>query len=154
MKSMPLTGPLPDSVLRLMDPAIRASLGKHYRTWDEIQQKALMDTERKLHHDIENLLRLKNVCYFHSRTDRKTTRPKGEPDFLLSVLMQKLTKSDPTNVVPVTVAIALEVKLPGKKLSPEQEEMFRRMTAFPNGWMCRVVHSVDDVLAILKDLGV
>jgi hypothetical protein len=136
-----------------MDPEVRKRLGKHYRTMSEVNQDNEHKSERQLQGQIANLLNLREIAYCWHRTDKKSHATIGWPDFTASVFMQKLTKNDPTDVVPVTVALALEVKLPGKKLSPEQETMFRKMTKFPNAWMCRVVYSVDDVLAILKELG-
>lgn len=95
-------------------------------------------TERELHRAVGTLLRLCGIEYVESRMDKRTTQRRGVPDILFAVPQG---------------AVAWELKLPGKKLDPEQQAMFVRMTTRPNGWQCRVIHSVDEALAELRRLG-
>jgi hypothetical protein len=153
-KHLTFSLPLPDHVLKLIDPQERRKLGKGFETMPEIQQRVEVDNERKLHRQIENLLRLKNVVFFHSRIDKKTTRPKGEPDFLFSVFLDKPNKVDPLNVTLIPVPVAWEVKVGNLKLRPEQEEMLRRMQTPPNSWRVKVIRSLQEAADELKALGV
>jgi hypothetical protein len=153
MKPLTLKSPFPDHILRMIDFAERQKLGKHFRTMNEIQTEGERISERKLHVQIRNLLSLKGIVFLEQRMDKRSRGVKGWPDFTASVVIQKPSKVDPTNVMCVPIAIAWEVKLPGKKLSPEQEEISRKMTAFPNGWHYRVIHSVDEALDDLRNFG-
>ena len=63
----------------------------------------------------------------------------GWPDFTFAVFHKKHV-----------VAVAWEVKLPGGKLRPEQENMKALLTTPPNAWVYAVITSVDEALAELK----
>ncbi len=155
MKGINLTGPLPDKVLRLIDPAVRATLGRHYRTMDEINTHNEHRNERALHNQVENLLRLKGIAYLHQRMDRKSRGIKGWPDYVFAVLLlPTASKTDPTGNVRTPVPCAWELKLPGKKLSPEQEELMRRMTSGVNAWHYRIIHTLQEAADDLRSLGV
>ena len=127
--------PLPDHVIRLIAAPERKALG--LKTQEEAALAAEIKSERDLHKAVGNLLRLRGIEFFESRMDRKTTRRKGEPDFLFAL---------------ERAAVAWELKLPGRQLDPEQEKMFQKMSAKPNGWICRIIHSVDEALSELKRL--
>jgi hypothetical protein len=45
-----------------------------------------------------------------------------------------------------------EVKLPGAKLSPEQEKMIAILRTPPNAWKVTIIHSVDEALEELRVL--
>ena len=137
-----------------MDPTVRASLGKHYRTWDEIQTQATMTNERSLHAQIRNLLNLKGIVFFESRMDRKTTQPKGTPDFIFSVLLERPEKHDPTSNLCVPLPVAWEIKVGNLKLRPEQETMLRNMQRRPNAWNCKVIRSLQEAADELKAMGI
>jgi hypothetical protein len=141
---------LPDSMLKLVEKSQRQALG--LRTMDEIAAQAEVKIEKDLHRQIENLLRIRNVQFFSSRMDRRTTTQVGTPDILFCVLVwvfDKLTQS----TFQMPQAHAWELKIGGRALDPEQVKMFEQMTAKPNGWTCRTIRSVDDALAELKRLG-
>ena len=148
---MKLTYPLPDHIVRLIDKADRTKMG--LKTLEEQMGENDFKSEKELHRGIENLLRLRNIVFFHSRTDKRTTRPVGEPDFLFSVII--VADSDKTHQQRLSwpISCAWEIKLPGKRLDPEQEKMFASMTARPNSWCCRVIHSVQEALDELRKLG-
>lgn len=87
--------------------------------------------ERELHDQIEQWLRMKGVrCIVHSRMDKKTTQKKGVPDFLF------VMKGN---------AFAIEVKVGNNQLTKEQEAWL--VDAAVDGWICRVVRSLDQLIA-------
>lgn len=155
MKGLSLKPPFPDKILRLMDPDVRKGLGKHYRTMSEINSHNEYRNERALHSQIRNLLNLKGIIYLEQRMDKKARGIKGWPDFTFSVLLlPTASKTDPTGNVRTPVPVAWELKLPGKKLSPEQEELMRRMTSGVNAWHYRIVHTLQEAADDLRSLGV
>lgn len=99
-------------------------------------------SERKLQGQIVNLLRLKGIQVLWHRTDKKSAATVGWPDLTFAVESGLRT-----------IAIGMEVKLPGKKLSTEQQKVAVEMMNPPNGWTYHVVTSVDEVLSILRRLG-
>jgi hypothetical protein len=105
-----------------------------------------------LSNQVENLLRLRGIQYFKSRSDRKTTRPKGEPDFIFAVMVQDFDKNA-LQIRSWPLACAWELKTGGNQLSEEQRAMFKRLNAHPNAWKCCVIRSVQDALEELKRLG-
>ena len=137
MKTLTFKAPLPEHILRMIDFAERKKMGKHFRTSEEIASDAERITERKLHAQIRSLLSLKNIVYFESRMDKRTTQKKGAPDFIFA------TKGIP---------VAWECKVGKGKLRPEQEEMLCKMEV--NGWRIKVVRSLQEASEALKDMGV
>jgi hypothetical protein len=137
MKAMSMKPPLPDHILRMIDFAERQKLGREFRTFEEVQLNAERYTERKLHAQIRNLLSLKEIVYFESRMDRRTTQRKGTPDFIFAAK---------------GIPIAWECKTGKSKLSPEQEQMLQAMEV--NGWRIKVVRSLQEAAEALKDIGV
>jgi hypothetical protein len=142
--------PLTDRILRMIGRADRVALG--LKTQDELAAAAEIKTERDLHKQIANLLRLRGIEFFESRMDRKTTRPKGEPDFLFCIAHKPSPDETTGSLLTWPVAMGWELKLPGKKLDPEQQAMFARMSTGPNGWQCCVISSVDQALDELRKL--
>ena len=65
--------------------------------------------------------------------DRATTNNPGTPDFLFAIKGQ---------------AVALEAKLPGRVPSIEQLKMLTALSS--NGWICRVVHSIDEAIQAVR----
>lgn len=53
-----------------------------------------------------------------------------------------------------SIAVGWEVKTSTGKLSKEQEQMHIRLSTPPNCWRVRVVRSVDEALAELKEMGI
>jgi hypothetical protein len=142
--------PLPDRIVRLISKCDRDALG--LKTQDEIAAATEIKTERDLHKQIANILRLRGIEFFESRMDKRTGRPRGEPDFLFCLAYRPNYDDTTASLLNWPVACAWELKLPGKKLDPEQQKMFERMTAGPNGWQCHVITSVDEALAELRKL--
>lgn len=142
---------LPDRIVRLVSKRDRAALG--LKTRDELCAAAEIKTERDLHKHIANLLRLRGIEFFASRMDKRTTRPKGEPDFLFSVSYKPQPDNTAAALMTWAIAVGWEIKMPGRQLDPEQQKMFSRMAAAPNGWQCRVISSVDEALTALGEMG-
>jgi hypothetical protein len=137
---------LTDRILNMVKKSDRKKLG--LKPQEEIAAEGEVKTERDLHKAVANVLRLRGIEFFDSRMDRKTTRPKGEPDFLFSVWIESNYEH-----LSCVNACAWELKLPGRQLDPDQVKMFERMKAAPNSWQCCVVSSVDQALEELKRLG-
>lgn len=98
--------------------------------------KADAMAEKELHKQIEQWLRMKGVrCIVHSRTDKKTTQAKGVPDFLFMMRGN---------------AFAIEVKIGNNQLTKEQEAWL--VDAAVDGWICRVVRSLDQLICVCSPL--
>jgi hypothetical protein len=143
--------PLTDRVVRLISKRDRRALG--LKTLDEAIAAAEIKSERDLHRAVANLLRLRGIEFFESRMDRKTTNQIGTPDFIFAVSYRPNYDDTTASLLNWPVACGWELKLPGRKLDPEQQAMFARMTTAPNGWQCCVITSVDQALAELRRLG-
>jgi hypothetical protein len=141
---------LTDRVLRMINKGERKKLG--LKTVDEIVANAEVKSERDLHKQIANLLRLRGIEFFSSRMDKRTTTQVGMPDFLFSIKYRPSYDDTTASLLNWPVACAWELKLPGKKLDPEQQAMFERMSTGTNGWQCSVITSVDEALAELRKL--
>lgn len=125
---------IPEHLLKRMNTADRAKLGKAGRTNDEIAIINQARQECQLQEQVAAYLRLRGVRWFYrARMDRRTTAPVGTPDFLF-VCRGK--------------AYALEVKVPGGRVSDEQTETLLMMRA--DGWCAEVVRSIADVKKILE----
>jgi hypothetical protein len=138
---------LPESFLKCMRPEDRAELGRAGRLQAEADARGAARSEKALQRQIENYLRLRGIEVIRSRMDRKTSNNVGTPDLLFAV--ENLSAGH----APRVYALALEVKLPGRKLDPEQEKMREAMTTHPNGWTHRTVNSVEEVKSFLDGLG-
>jgi hypothetical protein len=101
------------------------------------QAKAATMAEKELHEQIMGWLRLKGVkAIVHSRMDRKSTvSPAGCPDLIFAVHGKP---------------VALEVKVGSNQPSPEQIAWLDDL--MEDGWICRVVRSLDDVIATYNTL--
>jgi hypothetical protein len=141
---------IPPHMVRLMEKSQREALG--IKTPEEAIADAEIKTERDLHHQIEGLLRLKGIVFFASRTDKRTTRPLGEPDFLFSVIVTEVDKNAQATFS-WPIACAWELKVGNNTLSLEQEKMLDAMQTAPNGWCCRIIRSVEEAVEELKRLG-
>jgi hypothetical protein len=132
---------LNDNMLRLMNPEDRKSMG--LRTKAEVLARGIIKAERDLQKQIASLLGLREIVYCWHRMDRKSTATVGWFDFTFAVRMGVLT-----------IACGWECKLPGKELRPEQAKLKQDAASWPNGWRVRVIHSLDEAITELKELGV
>ena len=129
---------LPPNVLRYMSKDEQKRLG--YTSPEKAKAKSSAARERELHDQVANLLRLRGVRYLgHSRMDRKTSRRKGEPDFIFSWQCLKSSKS-----------CAIELKTDSGELSENQRLCIADMRS--DGWEVIVARNLEDVKAWLDSL--
>lgn len=124
---------LPENILKRMSKADRAKLGKSGLLACEAQARYNAKSEKRVHTQIENWLRLNDIFYVHSRTDRKTTNQVGLPDFLFAWPFAGEIRP-----------VAVEVKVNGNKLSPEQAKVRQQMIR--NWWKYFLVSSLGDMI--------
>lgn len=118
---------LPDKILRHMSETDRKSLGKAGLTREDCEKKAALRNERDLHRIVAAYLTLKGIEVFRQRMDKRSRGPVGWPDFTFAAK---------------GVPVVWELKLPGQKLSDEQELMGQNLKK--NGWRHAVIRSLDD----------
>jgi hypothetical protein len=92
-------------------------------------------SERKVHDQIANWLRLNQTWFHHSRMDRKTTSECGTPDFIFAWRGQP---------------VAVEVKVAGNTLSEDQVRVKNEMAL--SLWNHRVVSSLPEMIEYLTNL--
>lgn len=118
-----------------MSPEDRKSLGKAGRTFNECQESASAKSEKELQEQIASYLRQHDIFYNVNRMDRPTSCIVGWPDLTFAVDGQ---------------AVAWEVKMPGKKRTPEQLEAMAKLIR--DGWEYRLITSVAEAAAHLKEM--
>jgi hypothetical protein len=136
---------LPDNILRAMEPKERAKLGKAGMLASEAAAKQLAKREKDVQKHICNWLRQKDIFFFWSRTDRRTTTQIGTPDFAFICSVYKMSSDSRGRVMPC----AVEVKVGGNKLSPEQEKVRKQMIG--DGWNYFVVDSLGLMIEQIMD---
>lgn len=132
---------LPDNILKRMEPSERAKLGRSGVLAQEAQDKFAANCEKQVHKHIENWLRQRDIFCIHSRTDRKTTNAVGTPDFVFTWYRTDRPCYE-------AIAIAIEVKVGGNTLSPEQVRVREQMAR--NGWFYFVVSSLPELISLLS----
>lgn len=118
---------LPENIRRCLPTETRKELKAP--TSEEAQAKINGKREKGLQDNIAALLRQRNIEAFRQRMDKRTTGVVGQPDFLFAVKGR---------------AAAFECKLPGAKLTVEQDATLQRMEA--NGWLTWII--VDEQQAV------
>lgn len=68
-----------ENIMRHMDPETRKKHG--LLLGEERAQKADRETERKMHVEVSRELLRNGVCFIEARMDKRSTIPKGHPDF-------------------------------------------------------------------------
>ena len=142
---------IPENILKCMSPEDRRKAGQ--KTAAEVMAQGEAKSEKELQRAIVGLLRLKGIEPIVSRMDRRTSNNVGTPDILFAVE----TKSEAEGIAGgflITIACAWEVKMPGKSLEPHQRKMSETLANSPNGWRVRVIHSIDEALALLREMGI
>lgn len=137
---------VPDHLKKLMSPADRALLQKGDITWEEALERGKVKNEAELQRLIVSWLKsARGVNWvIWSRTDKPTTNAKGTPDICFARRMIGHGWKE------YTQCIAWEVKLPGEKLKPDQEEA--REAMIKDGWMHAVIHSLTEAKQFLDAL--
>lgn len=123
---------IPQNIVERMSPMDRGDLNQS--TAEERSSIVDLRLERDLHKLIMNELSRRQIFYVHSRTDKKTSQNVGVPDFIFAVL---------------GLPTAVEVKLPGRKLTADQE--YVRNAMIQDGWRYEVVYSFDQFVSLLKE---
>lgn len=112
-------------------------MGKAGMLPEEAEASQMAKSEKELHEQILSMLMREGICAFRARMDKKSTIAKGHPDIWFAIGGR---------------ACALEVKMPGKPLRPEQEQVISQMRQ--NGWLVEVVHSYMEARAALDKFSV
>jgi hypothetical protein len=143
---------LPDSYLRCLSAKDRRKLGQ--KTAEEVLARGEAKSEKELQKQIVGLLRLKGIEVNVSRMDKRKTDAVGWPDLTFAVERRRELLTVPGKIVIDGVsACAWEIKMPQGRLTPEQEKMATALSRPPNLWRHRVIRSVDQALAELKEMG-
>lgn len=124
---------LPERVRRLVPKETRVELKAP--TSAEVSEKQNTKREKELQENIANLLRQRGIWFFRQRMDRRTTGTVGWPDFTFAVFGRP---------------VVFECKLPGRRLTKEQDECLNRLMA--NGWRFAVIESEVEAVAVLNQL--
>ena len=136
---MGFTGPLPDSFTRLI--AVEHRKAAHIPpTLDEACAKGLEVREKELQQNIESMLNLRGIEANRSRMDRRKTDRVGWPDFTFALPCPGR----------YGVPCAVEVKVPGKNPTAEQERMLGLLAG--NGWATAVIRSEREFLDWLEKI--
>lgn len=148
---------LPEKYLRLMRPEDRLRLGQ--KTASEVLAQGEATSEKALQKQIVGLLRLKGIEVNVSRMDKRKTDAVGWPDITFAVYWPapQIICAGESHQLPKAwqfFPCAWEIKMPQGKLSFEQEALGLRLQVPPNGWRYRVIRSVDQAIAELKEMGV
>ncbi len=155
-----MTKVIPEAWLKLMSKEDRKAIGQ--MSAEEAFQAFTARSERQLQSQIVNLLRLKGIEVLWHRTDKKSAATIGWPDLTFCVYElapQQVGTPDGTRESKILrawqiFACAWEIKMPDGELSKEQEKMYIRLGTRPNGWIYRVIRSVDEALKELKSMGI
>jgi len=123
---------LPSNILRRIAPKDRKAMGKAGMLPEEAEAVQVAKSEKELHTQILSMLMREGIHAFRARMDKKSTIAKGHPDIWFALGGR---------------ACAMEVKMPGKPLRPEQEQVISLMRQ--NGWKVAVVHSYAEARAAL-----
>lgn len=146
---------LPDKLLRLMSAEDRKALGKAGVTTAEALERANIKSERDLQTQLIEFLRLRGVeDVLCPRMDKKSTINAGWPDLTFVIHAERVLPCNPKRRVYVVTAptpCAWEVKLPGRKPTPEQAATHDRLRKA--GWQVAVITSVQDAQQELARLG-
>lgn len=100
---------LPDNILRRMSREHRGQMGKAGVTSAEADAKFTLRAERELQNLCASWLRQHDLFFIQSRMDKRPTVRKGMPDFIV--------------ICPGARALAIEIKVPGGKISDDQKKL-------------------------------
>lgn len=129
---------LPENILKCLPKDTRKSIGQ--MTSAEALAKQEERLEKDIHKNISGWLHIRNVFFIRSRMDKRTTNGNGLPDYVV--------------VLPALIAgnlprcLMVEVKLPKKKLSQDQED-FHANYLNKTGCRVQVVYSLQDFINLI-----
>ena len=122
---------LPPNIIALIGAPDREQLG--LITPEVAAKKWAAGEERKLQDLVRNYVSLNRIAGFGSRMDKRTTRKKGEPDFLLCVNGR---------------FIACECKA-GQEMPTEEQQAELNLVSDNGGVVC-IARSLDDLRAVVR----
>jgi VRR-NUC domain len=130
---MRLPAIVPEAFLRALPPEERRRLGRAGFTREECERRFLAGEERKLKGYVVNFLNSRGAWIFHQSMSKKTGGRPGVPDILCCYRGR---------------FIAIELKVRGSKLSPEQEREAERLRN--SGGVFVVVRRLEDLVEALR----
>ena len=122
---------LPENIRKCMEPRVRKELKTP--TLMEAFAKEDRKNELAMHKEFEQWLRLNEIPFVHSRTDKKSTTAVGIPDFV---------------ILDRGIGIAVELKGPGGDLTEAQTRTLFHWTQ--RGVPCLVATSVKGAIEFTK----
>lgn len=134
---------LPGSYLKCLTPEQRKEIGQ--MSAEEALAKAEIRNEKDLQKQVISYLRLKGIEVNVSRMDKRKTDAVGWPDLCFSVMREADDETYPC---------LWECKLGEGKLSVEQQQMHIRLSTPPNYWRIKIIRSLNDCIAALKEMGI
>lgn len=138
---------LPESYLKCLTPEQRKDIGQ--MSAEEALAKAEIKNERDLQKQVISYLRLKGIEVNVSRMDKRKTDAVGWADVTFSVMVDRYGTE-----APVVYPCLFECKFGDGKLSIAQQQSHIRLSKPPNFWLIRVIRSLDDCIAALKEMGI
>jgi hypothetical protein len=122
---------LPENIRKCMEPKLRKEMKA--LTLCEVFEKEDRKNELAMHREFEQWLRLNEIPFVHSRTDKKATTAVGTPDFV---------------ILSFGKGIAIELKGPGGQLTEAQSRTLFHWTQ--RGVPCLVATSVKGAIEFVK----
>jgi len=127
---------LPENIRRCLQSDSKRALGKHGLTMPEIKAKQDVASEKEMHRQFEQWLRLREIPFGTARMNKRSTFTEGWPDYSL--------------VIKGAPAVFVELKMPGKDLEPEQQKVCAALEAA--GAIVRVCESLGECICVVLDL--
>lgn len=126
---------LPNHLLKLVPPEIRATMGKAGMTAEEAEAACVAKNEKHMHEQFTRWLEFhRNDIYWdHARMDKATSNRVGHPDFVI----QRGGK-----------ALNIELKMPGGKLRNNQKEVHEWLASA--GAVVYTCYSAQEAIAITR----
>ncbi len=118
-------GDLTSKQLKMIPRDQRKQSGKSGETYDEAQARATHKSEREMQSMIRQWLDLQGWSFSWQRMDKRTRGKLGTPDFVICVP----GSTGPGNSWRVGLFVAIECKMPGQQLKPDQEKERMKIVA-------------------------
>src|SRR5262245_25826294 len=93
-----------------------------------------MPKESVIHQGFSHWLKSEGIPFLHNRTDKKSHMTKGDPDYCLTLAQR---------------CCFIEIKVPGNKLSPDQEQRIAYLRSKGNKVV--VVYSLEEAITAVQD---
>jgi hypothetical protein len=102
--------------------------------------------------DVTTILTRANLFFWHTENERKCTPREGVQRVRMGVRagVPDLIIATPSPECPQACAVAVELKMPGKKLSRAQKQVREKLLEC--GWVYFEIRSVDQMLSLVERL--